>query len=68
MRRSAASQQDNQMLKYAAVFLAIALFAGVLGFTALIGIAASLAQIMFFVFIALTVVSVLLSVSERRPV
>jgi len=56
------------MLKYAAVFLAIALFAGVLGFTALIGIAASLAQILFFVFIALTVVSVLLSVSERRPV
>jgi hypothetical protein len=56
------------MLKYAAVFLFIALLAGVLGFAALVGIAASLAQILFFVFVALTVVSVLLSVSERRPI
>ena len=56
------------MLKYAAVFLFIALLTGVLGFAALVGIAASLAQILFFVFVALTVVSVLLSVSERRPI
>ena len=56
------------MLKFAAIFLVVALFAGVLGFTALVGMAASLAQILFFVFVALTVVMVLLSVSERRPV
>ncbi len=56
------------MLKFAAIFLVVALFTGVLGFTALVGIAASLAQILFFVFVALTVVTGLLTVSERRTV
>jgi len=56
------------MLKFAAIFLVVALFVGVLGFTTLVGLAASLAQILFFVLVALTVVMGLLSVSERRPV
>lgn len=45
------------MLRYAWVFLVVALIAAVLGFWAVAGIAASLAKVLFFVFLVIFLVS-----------
>jgi uncharacterized membrane protein YtjA (UPF0391 family) len=52
------------MLSWALIFLVVAILAGVLGFGAVAGTAASIAQLLFFVFLVLFVVSLLMG---RRP-
>jgi uncharacterized membrane protein YtjA (UPF0391 family) len=52
------------MLRWAVVFLVIALVAGLLGFWGLEGTAMWFAKVLFFVFIVLFVVSLILG---RRP-
>jgi len=47
------------MLSYAVTFLIIALIAGVLGFGVIAGTAASIAKVLFFLFLVLFVVSLL---------
>ncbi len=53
------------MLHYAVVFLVIALMAALFGFGGVAAGAASIAQVLFFVFIALALVSFLVSVFRR---
>lgn len=45
------------MLYYALVFLVIALISGILGFTGIAGAAVGIAKVLFFVFLALCIVS-----------
>lgn len=45
------------MLRYAVVFLVLALIAGLLGFTGIAGASIGIAKILFFVFIVLFVIS-----------
>jgi uncharacterized membrane protein YtjA (UPF0391 family) len=52
------------MLSWALTFLIIALLAAVFGFTGIAGTAAGIAKILFFVFIALFLISFLVG---RRP-
>ena len=54
------------MLKWAVIFLIIALVAGLLGFTSVAGPAMGIAQILFFVFIAITVILFLLGLVGGR--
>ena len=54
------------MLSWALTFLIIALVAGVLGFGVIAGTAASVAKILFFVFLILFVVGLLMG--RRGPV
>jgi uncharacterized membrane protein YtjA (UPF0391 family) len=54
------------MLYYSLVFLIVALIAGALGFGVIGGMAYEVAQILFFIFLVLFVVS-LLSGTIRRP-
>jgi uncharacterized membrane protein YtjA (UPF0391 family) len=56
------------MLRWAVIFLVIALVAALLGFGNLAGGAASIAMILFYVFLAITVILFLLSLFGRRPV
>jgi len=49
------------MLKWAAIFLVIALIAAVFGFTTLAGAAASIAKFLFFLFVAIFVILFLLA-------
>ena len=46
------------MLYYSVVFLVIALIAGVLGFGVIAGTAASIAKVLFFVFLVIFLISV----------
>jgi len=56
------------MLNWAIAFLVIALIAAVLGFGGIAGTAVELAKIVFFVFIALFLISVVYGmVTGRRP-
>jgi uncharacterized membrane protein YtjA (UPF0391 family) len=56
------------MLSWAIVFLIIALIAAALGFTGIAGASAGIAQILFWIFLAVFLVSLLFSVaSGRRP-
>jgi len=55
------------MLYYALVFLVVALVAGILGFGMVAFAAAGIAKILFFIFLALFLVS-LISHVARRPV
>ena len=52
------------MLRWAVVFLIIALVAGAFGFLALEGTAMQIAKILFFVFLVLFVIS---AITGRRP-
>ncbi len=56
------------MLRWAVIFLVVALVAALLGFGNLAGGAASVAMILFYVFLAITVILFLLSLFGRRPV
>jgi uncharacterized membrane protein YtjA (UPF0391 family) len=53
------------MLRWALLFLIVALIAGVLGFTTVAGTAYAAAKILFFVFLVLFVVALLLG--NRTP-
>ena len=50
------------MLGWALTFLVVALIAGVLGFTSIAGAAMGVAQILFFVFLVLFVVSLVMRI------
>ncbi len=52
------------MLRYAIIFLLIALIAGILGFGVIAGTAALFARVLFLIFLVLFVASLLLG---RRP-
>lgn len=47
------------MLTYAVIFLLVAIVAGILGFGVIAGTAASIAKVLFVVFLALFIVSLL---------
>lgn len=51
------------MLKWAAIFFLIAIVAAIFGFTDIASGAASIAQVIFFIFIALLVISLILGVT-----
>ncbi|VDC33648.1 DUF1328 domain-containing protein [Pseudogemmobacter humi] len=52
---------------WALTFLIVALIAASLGFTGVAGTASSIAQVLFFVFIALFVVAILSRAIRSRP-
>lgn len=54
------------MLRYAAIFLIVALVAALLGFTGIAAGAVEIAKILFFVFILLFVVSLVLGLMRRK--
>jgi uncharacterized membrane protein YtjA (UPF0391 family) len=54
------------MLRWAVVFLVIALVAAVLGFGGLAGTAVGIAKILFFIFVVLFAVSLLLNLFRGR--
>jgi len=54
------------MLRYAAIFLVIALIAALLGFTGIAAGAVEIAKILFFVFLLLFVVSLIVGLMRRR--
>lgn len=49
--------KDDHMLRWVIIFLVIALIAGVLGFTGIAEGAAEIAQVIFFIFLALLVLA-----------
>jgi uncharacterized membrane protein YtjA (UPF0391 family) len=53
------------MLRYALIFLLVALIAGALGFFSLEGTAMYIAKVLFFLFIIIFIVSLIMG---RRPV
>ena len=54
------------MLRYAAVFLVIALVAALFGFTGIAAGAVEIAKILFFVFLLLFVVSLAMGLMRRK--
>ena len=54
------------MLRYAVIFLVIALVAALLGFTGIAAGAVEIAKILFFVFLLLFVVSLIVGLMRRR--
>jgi uncharacterized membrane protein YtjA (UPF0391 family) len=54
------------MLRYAAIFLVIALVAALLGFTGIAAGAVEIAKILFFVFLLLFVVSLIMGLMRRK--
>lgn len=54
------------MLRYAAVFLVIALVAALFGFTGIAAGAVEIAKILFFVFLLLFVVSLVIGLMRRK--
>ena len=56
------------MLRWALIFLVVAIIAAILGFGGIAGASADIAKILFYIFIAIFVISLLVSlVSGRRP-
>jgi uncharacterized membrane protein YtjA (UPF0391 family) len=55
------------MLQYAAIFFVIALIAAVFGFTGIAVGAAEIAKVLFFIFLALFVISLLVGMFRRSP-
>jgi uncharacterized membrane protein YtjA (UPF0391 family) len=60
-------QKEIIMLGWALTFLVIALIAAVLGFGGIAGASAGIAQILFFVFLALFVISLIARAVRGRP-
>jgi uncharacterized membrane protein YtjA (UPF0391 family) len=61
-----ARMEEPQMLGWALTFLVVALIAGVLGFTTIVGPAIALAKIAFYVFLVLFVVSLIMNFVRGR--
>ena len=59
--------KENPMLGWALTFLVIALIAAALGFGGIAGTSAGIAQILFFVFIALFVIAMIARAFRGRP-
>ena len=58
--------KEPSMLHYAVVFLVIALIAAILGFGGIAAGAVGIAKILFFVFVAMAVVSFVIGLVKRR--
>lgn len=56
------------MLRWSIVFLIVALIAGLLGFTEIIGPSMLVAKVLFFVFLVLFVISLLMGNETTRDV
>lgn len=56
------------MLRWAVIFLIVALVAAVLGFGSIAGASASIAVTLFWVFLVVTLVLFVMSLFGRRPV
>jgi uncharacterized membrane protein YtjA (UPF0391 family) len=56
------------MLRWSIVFLIVALLAGLLGFTEIVGPSIFIAKILFFVFLVLFVISLLMGSQATRDV
>ncbi len=54
------------MLRWALIFLVIALIAGALGFTGVYIAAAGIAKLLFFIFVVLFVVSLIMHLARGR--
>jgi uncharacterized membrane protein YtjA (UPF0391 family) len=59
------SKGDNAMLSWAITFLIIAIIAAILGFGGVAGTAVGIAKLLFFVFLALFIISLLMG--RRSP-
>jgi uncharacterized membrane protein YtjA (UPF0391 family) len=55
------------MLQYALIFLVVALIAAVFGFGGIAASAVGIAKILFYIFIAIAVITFALSLLQRRP-
>lgn len=55
------SLEENLMLRYALIFLVIALIAAFFGFSGVAAGAAGIAQILFYIFLAIFVISLIMS-------
>ena len=54
------------MLRYALIFLVVAIVAGMLGFTGISLAASDIARVLFFIFIVLFAVSLIVGLMGRR--
>ncbi len=61
-------RRANKMLRWAVIFLIVALVAAVLGFGSIAGASASIAVTLFWVFLVVTLVLFVMSLFGRRPV
>ncbi len=57
----------NNMLRWAIIFLIVAIIAAVLGFGALAGTAAWIAKVLFVIFVILFIVSLLTGRGGKKP-
>ena len=65
---SFAIKLGKRMLRWALIFLVVALVAGLLGFTNVAGTSMAIAQTLFYVFIVIFVVMLVISlITGRRP-
>lgn len=60
-------RKDFIMLGWAVTFLVIALIAAVFGFTGIASASAGIAQILFFIFLALFVITLIVRAFQGRP-
>ena len=58
----------NQMLKWAAIFLVIALIAALFGFTGIAAAAAGIAKFLFFLFLVICLVFFIIGISIGKKV
>ena len=59
------AKKEIAMLYYTLIFLVIALVAGALGFGGIAGASAGIAQVLFFIFLALLVISLIASIIRK---
>jgi uncharacterized membrane protein YtjA (UPF0391 family) len=64
----AAQSRGNTMLRWAFIFLAVGLIAGLLGFTSIAGASIGIAKFLFFLFVAMFVVFLILGLTVYRSV
>lgn len=58
-------KKENDMLRYALIFLVVALLAAFLGFGGIAGAAAGIARILFYIFIAFFLISIIANFLRR---
>ena len=61
------TKKDEVMLSWALTFLVIAIIAAVFGFGGIASTAAGIAQILFVIFLALFLVSLIVGITRGRP-
>jgi uncharacterized membrane protein YtjA (UPF0391 family) len=64
-RPQAANQERHAMLQYALIFFVIAIIAAVFGFGGIAAGAAAIAKILFYIFIAIFLVTLVLGLLRR---